>query len=149
MTTDEVRALEPAARRRLEQFRDCFKKAPVFDYLVSYSLGLMATVDKQHCGFGAFEVRTYQSLIRHWLCSRIGMYILAAETTQLRGKNPEVTFEQVAPTLGQISQRSLESDPVLLRLLATINQYHQHRNRISYESRPRRTRIQADPTANT
>lgn len=41
---------------------------------------------KQDCGFGAFEVRTYQSLIRHWLCSRIGMYILAAETTQLRGK---------------------------------------------------------------
>ena len=41
---------------------------------------------KQQCGFGAFEVRTYQSLIRHWLCSRIGMYILAAETTQLREK---------------------------------------------------------------
>ena len=43
---------------------------------------------KQQCGFGAFEVRTYQSLIRHWLCSRIGMYILAAETTQLRGEKP-------------------------------------------------------------
>ena len=43
---------------------------------------------KQQCGFGAFEVRTYQSLIRHWLCSRIGMYILAAETTQLREKKP-------------------------------------------------------------
>ena len=41
---------------------------------------------KQQCGFGAFEVRTYQSLIRHWLCPRIGMYILAAETTQLREK---------------------------------------------------------------
>lgn len=41
---------------------------------------------KQECGFGAFEVRTYQSLIRHWLCSRIGMYLLAAETTQLREK---------------------------------------------------------------
>ena len=41
---------------------------------------------KQDCGFGAFEVRTYQSLIRHWLCSWIGMYILATETKQLRGK---------------------------------------------------------------
>jgi len=41
---------------------------------------------KQYCGFGAFEVRTYQSLIRHWLCSRIGMYLLATETTQLREK---------------------------------------------------------------
>ena len=47
MTTDEIRALEPSARRRLEQFRDCFKKAPVFDYLVSYSLGLMATFDRK------------------------------------------------------------------------------------------------------
>lgn len=43
---------------------------------------------KQQCGFGSFEVRTYQSLIRHWLCSRIGMYILATETTRLRGKKP-------------------------------------------------------------
>jgi SRSO17 transposase len=41
---------------------------------------------KQYTGFGAFEVRTYQSLIRHWLCSRIGMYILATETAQLREK---------------------------------------------------------------
>jgi SRSO17 transposase len=41
---------------------------------------------KQYCGFGAFEVRTYQSLIRHWLCSRISMYLLATETTHLREK---------------------------------------------------------------
>jgi SRSO17 transposase len=45
---------------------------------------------KQQCGFGAFEVRTYQSVIRHWLCSRIGMYLLATETTRLRGgKSPD------------------------------------------------------------
>ena len=42
MTTDEIGALEPNARRRLEQFRDCFKKSPVFDYFVYYSLGLLA-----------------------------------------------------------------------------------------------------------
>ncbi len=47
MTTDEIRALEPSARRRLEQFRDCFKKTPVFDYLVSYSLGLMAALERK------------------------------------------------------------------------------------------------------
>lgn len=41
---------------------------------------------KQLCGFGAFEVRTFVSLIRHWLCSRMAMYILAAETRQLREK---------------------------------------------------------------
>ena len=47
MTTDEIRALEPSARRRLERFRDCFKKTPVFDYLVSYSLGLMAALERK------------------------------------------------------------------------------------------------------
>ncbi len=41
---------------------------------------------KQEAGFGAFEVRTYTSLIRHWLCSRLAMYFLAAETTRLRGE---------------------------------------------------------------
>ena len=47
MTTDEVRALEPAARGRLELFRDCFKRSQVFDYLISYTLGLMATFDRK------------------------------------------------------------------------------------------------------
>ena len=41
---------------------------------------------KQETGFGAFEVRTYQSLIRHWLCSRIVMYFLAEQTERLRGE---------------------------------------------------------------
>ncbi len=40
---------------------------------------------KQEAGFGAFEVRTYTSLIRHWLSSRMAMYFLAAETQRLRG----------------------------------------------------------------
>lgn len=41
---------------------------------------------KQECGFGAFEVRTYTSLIRHWLASRLAMYFLADQTTRLRKK---------------------------------------------------------------
>jgi SRSO17 transposase len=41
---------------------------------------------KQETGFGAFEVRTYRSLTRHWLCSRMVMYFLAAETERLRGE---------------------------------------------------------------
>jgi len=41
---------------------------------------------KQECGLGAFEVRTYTSLIRHWLCSRLAMYFLAAATQRLRGE---------------------------------------------------------------
>jgi SRSO17 transposase len=41
---------------------------------------------KQETGFGSFEVRTYRSLMRHWLASRIAMYFLANETRRLRGK---------------------------------------------------------------
>jgi SRSO17 transposase len=41
---------------------------------------------KQECGLGAFEVRTYTSLIRHWLSCRIAMYFLASHTQRLRGE---------------------------------------------------------------
>ena len=41
---------------------------------------------KQEAGFGAFEVRTYTGLIRHWLSSRVAMYFLASETQRLRGE---------------------------------------------------------------
>jgi SRSO17 transposase len=41
---------------------------------------------KQEAGLGAFEVRTYRSLVRHWLCSRLAMYFLAAQTQRLRGE---------------------------------------------------------------
>jgi len=44
---------------------------------------------KQEAGFGAFEVRTYKSLTRHWLCSRIVMYFLAVQTQRLRGEKSE------------------------------------------------------------
>jgi hypothetical protein len=41
---------------------------------------------KQETGFGAFEVRTYTGLIRHWLCSRMAMFFLAEQTERLRGE---------------------------------------------------------------
>jgi hypothetical protein len=41
---------------------------------------------RQEAGLGAFEVRTYKSLIRHWLCVRIAMIFLAEQTTRLREK---------------------------------------------------------------
>jgi SRSO17 transposase len=41
---------------------------------------------KQEVGLGAFEVRTYVSLIRHWMCCRIAMCFLAQQTTRLRGE---------------------------------------------------------------
>jgi len=44
---------------------------------------------KQEAGFGAFEVRTYDGLLRHWLCSSMAMYFLAEETQRLRGEKSE------------------------------------------------------------
>jgi len=41
---------------------------------------------QQEAGLGAFEVRTYRSLLRHWFCSRPAMYFLAAQTQPLRGE---------------------------------------------------------------
>jgi SRSO17 transposase len=41
---------------------------------------------KQEAGFGAFEVRTYCGLLRHWFCAALAMYFLAAETQRLRGE---------------------------------------------------------------
>lgn len=41
---------------------------------------------KQEAGLGAFEVRTYRSLMRHWLCSAVVMYFLACQTERLRGE---------------------------------------------------------------
>jgi len=43
---------------------------------------------KQESGLGAFEVRTYTSLIRHWLISRMMMLYLARQTRRLRGEKP-------------------------------------------------------------
>lgn len=73
---------------------------------------------KQEAGFGAFEVRTYTSLIRHWLSSRIAMYFLAAETQRLRG-------EKSADHLGAGGGRSecagvadMATEPVLVDWVA-------------------------------
>lgn len=41
---------------------------------------------KQEAGLGAFEVRSYTGLLRHWFCSRLAMYFLAAQTQRLRGE---------------------------------------------------------------
>jgi SRSO17 transposase len=44
---------------------------------------------KQQAGLGAFEVRTYTSLIRHWLISGLVMLFLAEQTESLRKKTRE------------------------------------------------------------
>jgi SRSO17 transposase len=67
----------PKKTRLEDMLRAAFARWPV-------EMGLERA--KQETGFGAFEVRTYQSLIRHWLCSRMAMYFLAVQTERLRGE---------------------------------------------------------------
>jgi len=65
---------------------------------------------KQEAGFGAFEVRTYTSLIRHWLCSRLAMYYLATQTQRLRGEkytDHDGTSSRRSQPAGQADMESL------------------------------------------
>ena len=41
---------------------------------------------KQEAGLGAFEVRTYTALLRHWFCVQLAMLFLAEATHRLRGE---------------------------------------------------------------
>jgi SRSO17 transposase len=52
---------------------------------------------KQEAGLGAFEVRTYQSLIRHWLICRIAMLFLSCQTLRLRKKKSADYFRASGP----------------------------------------------------
>jgi len=69
---------------------------------------------QQEAGFGAFEVRTYVSLVRHWLCSRLAMLFLASQTKRLRGEKST----DHGGASGHGGQRpnveALETDPELL-----------------------------------
>ena len=64
---------------------------------------------KQQAGFGAFEVRTYTSLIRHWLCSRLAMYFLTVETSRLRGEKPADHIRASGRCREPSDRRSLEA----------------------------------------
>lgn len=41
---------------------------------------------KEEAGLGAFEVRRYTGLKRHWLASSLAMYFIASQTQRLRGE---------------------------------------------------------------
>lgn len=55
---------------------------------------------KQEAGLGAFEVRTYTSLIRHWLCVRVAMGFLSEQTTGLRKKKSPDHLRAGSPDRG-------------------------------------------------
>lgn len=68
---------------------------------------------KQEAGFGSFEVRTYRSLMRHWLACRIAMYFLVTETRRLRG-------EKSADHLGAGGRRGQHAGVEPLETLAPL-----------------------------
>jgi SRSO17 transposase len=68
---------------------------------------------KQETGFGAFEVRTYDGLIRHWLCSRLAMCFLAEQTQRLRG-------EKSADHIGTSGRRDEYAGPENMADLASL-----------------------------
>jgi len=70
---------------------------------------------KQLAGFGDFEVRKYLGLMRHWLCSRIAMYFLAAETQRLRG---EKSADHVRAGDGGVSSAAGEDHQLLAEIVA-------------------------------
>ncbi len=94
---------------------------------------------KQEVGFGDFEVRRYVALIRHWLCCRIAMLLLAGQTRRLRGKNPRITFEQVARLAQTLLEKLINPWRRSWRELIRIAGYHQTRNAAAYLSRNKRT----------
>jgi hypothetical protein len=95
---------------------------------------------KQETGFGSFEVRTYQSLIRYWLCSRMAMYFLADRTERLRGEKPKITLEQVAEAVNGLASKIWNRHWHSYAELIERSGYYQWRNEDSYESRPRKAK---------
>ena len=95
---------------------------------------------KQDTGLGDFEVRTYRSLMRHWLLVRLAMLFLSTQTVRLRAKKKAITFEQVARVAQALSW------PIWpwrwsYRQLLDEAAYHQVRNAISYRSRRRHAAV--------
>jgi len=92
---------------------------------------------KQEAGLGAFEVRTYISLIRHWLIGGMLMLFVAEQTESLRKKRPgDVRTghdRHKRRHLAAVVPRPTRSEPS-----QPDNQYHQHRTAISYDSRKKR-----------
>ena len=47
MTGEQVATLEPALRRHLEVFRNCFRKEVTFGYLETYVIGLLSDIRRK------------------------------------------------------------------------------------------------------
>ena len=66
---------------------------------------------KQRAGLGAFEMRNYTGLMRHWLCSQIAMLFLAEATHRSREKKSAEHAGAGRPLRRHAGREGLASDP--------------------------------------
>ena len=94
-------------------------------------------VAKSEIGFGHFEGRSYIALMRHQILCLVVMGFVAEHTDRLRGKNPEITLEQVCRALNQRCHAWQENRRAATEVMhvAEVIEYHQQRNRAARLSR--------------
>jgi len=66
---------------------------------------------KQRAGLGAFEMRNYTGLMRHWLCSQVAMLFLAEATHRSREKKSAEHAGAGRPLRRHAGREGLASDP--------------------------------------
>lgn len=91
---------------------------------------------------GAFQVRTYQRLIRHWFRCQVATRFLSEPTARLRGGGSMVTFEQVAEVVNTCATRMWRNCRHSWPELDRRSGDHQRRNAASCE-RHRERRLRA------
>jgi SRSO17 transposase len=87
-------------------------------------------VAKSEIGLGHFEGRSYVALMRHMILCLIAMGFVAEHTDRLRGKNPEITMEQVCRALNQRCRTWQMNRRQTTEVEHTVEviDYHQRRN---------------------
>jgi hypothetical protein len=99
-------------------------------------------LSKGEIGFRHFEGRSYVALMRHLVLCCVTLTFVADQAERLRGKNPDVTMEQVCVALNLVCVGWLEQlrETDRLQYTSELLEYRQRRNRMSRESRQRRQR---------
>ena len=95
---------------------------------------------KQEAGVMHYEGRQYGGLVRHLVMALVVLGFVAEQTERLRGKNPEVTAEQVCRALNQRCGQMLSRRRGVpeRRHLSEMIRYHQRRNAQATQSHKKR-----------
>lgn len=94
-------------------------------------------VCKSELGFTHFEGRSYIGMIRHQILCILMMAFVAEHTDRLRGKNPEITMEQVCRALNERCRawQNNRRHTSTIVYTAEVIEYHQKRNKAARDSR--------------